>query len=298
MITLDHANLRETKIETKRPVDSPSSWSPDIETLRRVLGSELGNSVFHLKTGKVTVTGRRPSIYSSTAPAEVVTCRFEDGRELHVLCKYGKTDAYSGHGHWGGVRYEKKVYQNLLTPGDFSTPAYYGEYEDPASGRIWLLIEWLAQSVRIKKVSEEEGLFSAAKWIGEFHRANEQRWTSDECSFLKRYDADYYRGWADRTALFVRGLQDHCSWVVPLCRRFEELIPVLTDTPLTIIHGEFTPANVLVQNGTIYPVDWESTAVAAGGNDPGGFYAAWARKGGGRSAPPEPPAPGAPRGPS
>ncbi|TLY33519.1 MAG: hypothetical protein E6K56_00755 [Ignavibacteria bacterium] len=278
MITLDNANLPKTKMESKKSVGQTPSWSPDIETLTRVLSTELGNSGFHLKNGKVTVIARRPSIYSSTAPSEVVTCRFEDGRELNILCKYGKAHAYSGHGHWGGVTYEKRVYQNLLTRGGFSTPAYYGEYQDPASGRIWLLIEWLAQSVRIKKVSEEEGLFSAAKWIGDFHRANEQRWTNDECSFLKSYDAGYYRGWADRTALFVRGLHDQSSWVEPLCRRFEELIPVLTDTPFTIIHGEFTTANVLVQNGLIYPVDWESTAVAAGELDLAFLTDGWSEK--------------------
>ena len=32
----------------------------------------------------------------------------------------------------------------------------------------------------------------------------------------------------------------------------------------TIIHGEYYPKNILVHEGKIYPVDWESAAVAIG----------------------------------
>jgi thiamine kinase-like enzyme len=34
--------------------------------------------------------------------------------------------------------------------------------------------------------------------------------------------------------------------------------------PPTVIHGEYTPKNVLVRDGIIYPVDWESAAIAVG----------------------------------
>jgi len=33
---------------------------------------------------------------------------------------------------------------------------------------------------------------------------------------------------------------------------------------MTIIHGEYYPKNVLYRDGIIYPVDWESAAIAAG----------------------------------
>ena len=38
----------------------------------------------------------------------------------------------------------------------------------------------------------------------------------------------------------------------------------LVDRPTTVIHGEFTPHNVLMRNGHAYPVDWESAAIAIG----------------------------------
>jgi thiamine kinase-like enzyme len=42
------------------------------------------------------------------------------------------------------------------------------------------------------------------------------------------------------------------------------VINVLLAQPPTIIHGEYYPKNVLIRESTVYPVDWESTALAAG----------------------------------
>jgi thiamine kinase-like enzyme len=53
-------------------------------------------------------------------------------------------------------------------------------------------------------------------------------------------------------------------WLAPLCAELERLAVTLVDQPTTVIHGEFTPHNVLIRNGQAYPVDWESAAVAFG----------------------------------
>jgi thiamine kinase-like enzyme len=46
--------------------------------------------------------------------------------------------------------------------------------------------------------------------------------------------------------------------------RPEGQLQVLLEPPLTIIHGEYYGRNILVQDGVIYPVDWELAAMAAG----------------------------------
>jgi thiamine kinase-like enzyme len=43
----------------------------------------------------------------------------------------------------------------------------------------------------------------------------------------------------------------------------------------TIIHGEFYPHNVLLSDGQIYPIDWESAAIAAGEIDLSALTEAW-----------------------
>ena len=45
--------------------------------------------------------------------------------------------------------------------------------------------------------------------------------------------------------------------------------------PQTVIHGEYYPQNVLAQEGVIYPVDWESAAVAAGEIDLASLTEGW-----------------------
>jgi thiamine kinase-like enzyme len=53
-------------------------------------------------------------------------------------------------------------------------------------------------------------------------------------------------------------------WLETVCNNFDEVIEALCDTPSTIIHGEYYPKNILLQDGLIYPVDWESTAIGSG----------------------------------
>ena len=115
----------------------------------------------------------------------------------------------------------------------------------------------------------------AARWIGQFHAANERRLQHTPLPFLRCYDADYYRGWARRTALRAAD-QPHCPlWLPRLCQQFEALIALLLAAPPTIIHGEYYPKNILYREGTIYPVDWESAAVAAGEIDLASLTEGW-----------------------
>ena len=45
--------------------------------------------------------------------------------------------------------------------------------------------------------------------------------------------------------------------------------------PPTVVHGEFYPENILVREGAIYPIDWESTALAAGEIDLASLTEGW-----------------------
>jgi thiamine kinase-like enzyme len=117
----------------------------------------------------------------------------------------------------------------------------------------------------------------AARWIGEFHAANERRAVKASMRFLTAYDSAYYRGWPRRSRLLARRHSLTHSWLEPLCRRMEDEIVALADMRPTIIHGEFYPHNVMFQRGIVRPVDWETAAVAPGEIDLATLTEGWSR---------------------
>jgi aminoglycoside phosphotransferase (APT) family kinase protein len=83
-------------------------------------------------------------------------------------------------------------------------------------------------------------------------------------SFLRTYDAAYYAGWARRTEEYARSLQQDFPWLGIVSRRFEAALALLLEAPQTVIHGEYYPKNLVLHDGTAYPVNWESAAVGPG----------------------------------
>jgi hypothetical protein len=72
---------------------------PDLQTLRAGLTSILNmHGVTH---GRVTILERQPNLPASSFPAEIVTCRLEDGSELRLVCKYSAGRSHNASGHRG-----------------------------------------------------------------------------------------------------------------------------------------------------------------------------------------------------
>jgi hypothetical protein len=217
---------------------------------------------------QVAILDRQPNIYTATFPSEIVRCQLGDGRELRLSCKYG-TD----HGtplsaitrHKGGVPYEAAVYRHVLRTSRATTPTFYGAYSDVNTGHTWLILEYLDNSARLQFTWEPSAAMAlAARWIGRFHNVTEERLSRASMRFLTRYDTEYYLGWARCTSLVAGHLRQRFPWLTTLCGRFEDVVALLLASPPTVIHGEYYPSNVLFRGGTVYPVDWESAAVAAG----------------------------------
>lgn len=246
---------------------------PQPEALTAGLSAVLGSN----GSGgtRVNIIDRIPSVFASTYPSEIVTCRVGDRGEIKVYCKYMTGLGSSSYGHRGGLPYETEVYRRVLQASSLSLPKFYGAYEDVTTGDTWLVLEYLGDSLRIPKGPQPESILLAARWIGRFHAANAERLSGGLLPFLNRYDADYYLGWVRRTSEFSRGLGRKFPWVSPLCDRFEDLVGILLSSPPTIIHGEYYPHNILIKSGVIYPIDWESAAMAAGEIDLATLTEAW-----------------------
>jgi thiamine kinase-like enzyme len=127
-----------------------------------------------------------------------------------------------------------------------------------------LVLEYLDDSMTVCKASEEGSMPAAARWAGLFHPLMQERLRHDPLAFLARYAADYYRRWSRQALQAAQPVLSRHPWFRVVCRRYEERIPLLTGGPATVVHGEFTPHNVLWQRGRVLPIDWESAAVGAG----------------------------------
>ena len=243
---------------------TPTAQRPNTESLAtglRTVFCDIG-----LTDGEVKIIDRQPNVYASTFPSEIVTCKFSDGRELQLFCKYAAGCNHKAHGHRGGVEYEASVYRHFLQPLMASTPAFYGMYVDESSDHLWLILEYLDNSQRlsIMAIPPTMPIVQAAHNIGRFHAASQTILSGTPLPLLKLYDAEYYRGWSRRTLEFSNTTQDRFPWLPPLCEQFEHDITDLVASPLAVIHGECYPENILFQDGMIYLIDWESAAFAAG----------------------------------
>src|SRR6266851_2183008 len=231
----------------------------------------------------VAVVQRVPNRRPHTFPSEVVKCRLADGRELSLFAKYQAGAGNPAHGHRGGVAYEADVYRHVLRSSSSSTPRFHGSYSDVDAGETWLVIEYLDGGQRVVDTTAPKqaggqprvgAMPLAAAWLGHFHSEHEAERDPAAC-LLTIYDGDYYTGWARRTALLAADWRDSFPWLATLCMRGAEAMTVLQGTPLTVVHGEFYPGNVLIRNGTVYPIDWESAAVAAGEIDLAALIEHW-----------------------
>jgi hypothetical protein len=240
---------------------------PDTETLT------LGLSVVLASSGNspLTVIDRRMHGRASTFPLEIVSCRLNGGEIFEVVCKYSSGRDNSCHGHRGGVQYEGDVYRQLMARSSACVPRFLGVYQTPDSQWTWLVMEHLDKAVISGEM--KDGLVLAGQWLGRFHAAYEGR--GGELQGLRVYDAAYYRGWAERTREFTRPYARVLPWLPELCHHFQEIVPALLERPATMIHGEFYSKNVLIQDGVVFPVDWEAAAVASGELDLASVIEKW-----------------------
>lgn len=226
---------------------------PDLPTLERGLHAVLANG----SSSELRVARREPN-FDGSFPHEVVTCSV-DGKELTIFCKYGSTHTVTGYGHRGGVVREADVYRLVLAPSSASSARFIGSYVEPRTGATWLVVEYLEGGLRVNR-TPRDGMLTAARWIGAFHAEQERRHDRVE-RLVPEYDLDYYLGWIERT---VSNVESPPAWLAKLRDHAEAVFAPLLDRPQTVIHGEYYPRNILVVGQTVFPIDWESTAVGAG----------------------------------
>jgi Phosphotransferase enzyme family len=222
----------------------------------------------------LAILARQRNVQTSTWPSEIVECRVGCDGGLRLLLKHGPRDAHNAHGHPVGPAYEAIVYETVLAPAGLSHP-FLGSVCPPGSRSMCLVLEYLDQGWwRMNLAEDVRTIVRVAAWLGAFHRAATER-TDALASALNVYDTEYYKGWARRSLRYVPELPDAFRWLGQVCRGFGRLGAHLASGPLTVVHGEFYPHNVLVHGDAVRPVDWEWAAVAAGEVDLAALTEGW-----------------------
>jgi len=236
-------------------------------TLKLRLTAAMGRDAYQRRP--IRILRRTLPPFMCTFPNEIVTCRLPNGRKRRVFVKYQAGQSHNCYGHRGDVPYETEVYRRLLHSLSDFRPKCLGAHTDLTTGNISLFLEYLYRSVRLsdmvwkRSTRQPRAMAQAACWIGQFHARHAAQVKDPALAFLRQYDASYYRGWAHRTFAFSRPLQGLFPWLRKLCDTDEWFAPLLAE-PQTVIHGEFYAKTILVRSQSVFIVDWESAAIAAG----------------------------------
>lgn len=155
-------------------------------------------------------------------------------------------------------RREIDAYRHVLGPAAIDAPRCHGSISDPDGGRFWLFLEHVEGELlwRIGDLAVWEG---AARWLADLHG---RAVPADEAGLL-RYDAEWFSTWLPRAANTPAG-----AALVRLSARWGRVVDRLSEWPASLVHGEFYPSNVLVQqvggDVRVRPVDWETAGAGPG----------------------------------
>lgn len=235
--------------------------------LARVLSAALD--------GGIAVRKRRPFPYRSTFPLEEVEIQTGDGVRKSLvfkdLSRRGPADpAWRVKASFlhDPLR-EIEVYRDVLAPRGLTSPECVAIEIDPDQGRYWLFLE-RADGEILGQIGDPEAWRSSARWLAGLHACFAGH-TDALPSRLLVYGGEYYHRWIDRARRFARwpaavnGSHRSFDWFAGRC---QEALDWLVDQPVTLLHGEYYPSNIVIERDgdalRVRPVDWEMAGVGSG----------------------------------
>jgi hypothetical protein len=252
----------------------PREAHPDDLTapLAAVLSRHLGRPI------RVAAVERRRSDYSSSFALDELDVRLVDGTVLPLVLKDLSRPAILEGARRArpAFRYdplrEIRTYRDLLAPARLGTATYYGSVVCPESERYWLFLDRVL-GVRLSEVGEFAAWEETARRLAAIHTAFADRADRLARDGWPHHDGEYYRLWADRAEQFARAADPPLAPATArrlrrLVENYDRVVGRLLALPVTLIHGEFYPSNVLIEprDGPprVCPVDWETAAVGPG----------------------------------
>ena len=224
---------------------------------------------------------RRPFAYATSHTIEELTVELATGERLALLRKDLSRRALLGEARQAKPAFlhepmrEIEVYRHLLVHLRLGTAAYYGAHVLPESDRYWLFLEHV-DGLQLRHVGDFSIWRAVAHWLGRFHGHFDNRLGDlTQAPHLLVVDDQHLRGWVERARRFAerptaRWPAEAAGTVMRLAERYDEVVKRLLSLPVTLRHGEFFPANVIVAERDghpaprICPVDWEMAGMGPG----------------------------------
>lgn len=221
---------------------------------------------------------RHPFANTSSYAIEELDVELDNGTLLPMLFKDLSRDGLVGSARSAKPAFlhnplrEIETYRTILAPARLGTAVCYGALVQPERGHYWLFLEKVP-GIELYQEGDVAVWQEVAAWLARMHA----RFAASADQLLRAapllvYDRSYYREWLSRAQAIVgalRGSADSATRALAnLTAGYDRIIDRLLALPVTLLHGEFYAANVLVEkraNGVrVCPVDWEMTAVGPG----------------------------------
>lgn len=194
----------------------------------------------------------------STNPISRWAVTLDNGERLPVIFKrFHRKPARD-------VAQEVRLYQSVLANGRFDTPILYAALDDDATGCTWLFLEDVGDW-RLE-YCETDVWAAAFRWLAGLHAAFYVRDAAlASLGYLPEHDPKFYRSLAGfaRQTLARRGSPEALARFDGLMLRgLERAVDELSGVPRTLVHGDFSCHNIMVQpGGRIRTIDWEWAAI-------------------------------------
>src|SRR5919201_1755164 len=191
---------------------------------------------------------------------DVVTVELTTGDELKIFLKNLGVSYRSDAGLQQRRERELRVYRDLLTEADLGAATYYGSVWDESGGRCWLLLEFV-DGMRLHGLGVDYWI-AAAGWLGRMQRyfAQQPR-RLQACDRLLRHDARFFWSTAERAVRAVAHISPpSADRLAHILNGYDQLVDVMANQPLTLVHGSYRPTNITVNVNSapprVCPTSW------------------------------------------
>ncbi len=223
---------------------------------------EIAEALAAVLGRQVELVSRRRHAYGTSFPIDALEVRIDGGPPERLLLKDLGTPAAAARSVKPGFLHdplrEIAVYLEVLAKHDLGTPHCYGASIDPDLNRYWLFLEHVP-GVELWQVGELPVWEEVAGWLARFHARGEAILHPRAI----RCDRAFFEGWLHRARAATRDER-----LDRLAAAYSTVVDQLLALPVTLIHGEFYPSNVLIGRASagvrVCAVDWEMTARGPG----------------------------------
>ena len=212
----------------------------------------------------VRLVSRKPCEFATLCPVEVLSVGVDDGITMSLFVKHFQ-NSDSWHPDKKRGDREVLVYKQLFHGESLPVPAFFGSAVREAGVNGILILENVADW-NLKYHSLDLWHLAAGR-LADLHRHFAWRPELAVCNFLLKLDVSYFVEWARRAldAVQTSGADNTKLFHDLVLNRFSEAATLLARQPVTLVHNDLAPKNVIANRGTIPTticiVDWEIAGV-------------------------------------